>query len=252
MQSADGNLGGNATLYERMYCHGMATFALSEAYAMTGDERLQPAVKAAIRYTLAAQNKSTGGWRYQPGDAGDMSQFGWQAMALKSAHLGGIPLPSSAQESMRRFLKSVSSGTYGGLGSYRPGHPTSRPMTAELLVCRQFLGLTPDDPAAREAGNMLLQELPGHGPANVYYWYYGTLGMYQLQGEYWRLWNAALQAELLSSQRRNGPLAGSWNPDSVWGPHGGRAYSTALSTLCLEVYYRFLPLYVAHGAGQPK
>ena len=35
-----------------MYSHGMATLAMSEAYAMTGDKRLQPAVQAAINYTL--------------------------------------------------------------------------------------------------------------------------------------------------------------------------------------------------------
>jgi hypothetical protein len=252
VQAADGNLAGNAQLFERMYCHGMATFALSEAYAMTGDSRLLPAVQAAIQYTLAAQDRGTGGWRYQPGDPGDMSQFGWQAMALKSAALGGVKLPDQSRDLMRRFLNSVSTGRHGGLAGYRPGHPASRPMTAEHLVCLQFMGLDPSDPTAREAGEFLLKELPGRADANVYYWYYGTLGMYQLQGEYWRRWNAALQDELLGTQRRDGKLAGSWDPDSVWGAYGGRAYSTALSTLCLEVYYRFLPLHVAHAGPQQR
>jgi hypothetical protein len=246
-QAADGNLSGAATLYERMYCHGMAGFALSEAYAMTGDERLQPAVNAAVQYTLRALRPGAGGWRYQPGEPGDMSQFGWQAMALKSAQLGGIKIPDESRAEMRKFLDSVSSGRQGGLAGYRPGHPATRPMTAEALVCRQFIGQAQDDPKSREAGEFLLKELPGAGERNVYYWYYGTLGMYQLQGEYWRAWNGALQASLLASQRRDGGLAGSWDPDSVWGGYGGRAFSTALSALCLEVYYRFLPLYAAHG-----
>ena len=251
-QAADGNLAGKAAFYERMYCHGMAAFALSEAFAMTGDTRLQPAVQAAIRYTIAAQHTGSGGWRYQPGDPGDMSQFGWQAMALKSAALGGIPIPTETRNRMRLFLGSVTSGRNGGLAGYRPGHPATRPMTAEALVARQFMGLAPDDPTAIEAGDQLLKELPGRGPTNVYYWYYGTLGMYQLQGDYWRQWNAALQEELLATQRHDGNLAGSWDPDKIWGPHGGRAFSTALSTLCLEVYYRFLPLYVAHGSSQTR
>lgn len=250
-QAADGNLAGRATLFERMYCHGMAAFALSEAYAMTSDERLQPAVRAAVHYTLSSQDRATGGWRYQPHDPGDMSQFGWQAMALKSAALGSIAMPNDSRDLMRRFLKSVATGRQGGLAGYRPGHPASRPMTAEHLVCLQFMGLEPDDPVAREAGDYLLSELPGQGEPNVYYWYYGTLGMYQLQGDYWRRWNAALQAQLLATQRRDAKRAGSWDPDSVWGAYGGRAYSTALSTLCLEVYYRFLPLYVAHGGQKP-
>jgi hypothetical protein len=47
----------------------------------------------------------------------------------------------------------------------------------------------------------------------------------------------------VADQRTDGDFAGSWNPRSPWGDYGGRVFSTAVSTLCLEVYYRFLPLY---------
>ena len=125
-------------------------------------------------------------------------------------------------------------------------------MTAEALVCRQFLEI-PDTPASLgEASEELLKELPGTGVTNHYYWYYGTLSLYQLQGEAWRQWNDALQRSLLNSQRTDGTLAGSWDPDPVWGGCGGRVYSTSLSTLCLEVYYRFLPLYVGAVEGKTR
>ena len=113
---------------------------------------------------------------------------------------------------MVRFLKSVSSGTHGGLASYRPRERATRAMTAEALVCRQFLGMTRDNPAANEAGDYLLTELPSNEPINLYYWYYGTLGTYQLQGEHWRKWNAALQKTLLDRQVTRGAAAGSWDP----------------------------------------
>jgi hypothetical protein len=109
-----------------------------------------------------------------------------------------------------------------------------------------------EHPAGREAGDFLLQELPGQSKANLYYWYYGTLAMYQLQGSHWSRWNEALRAALLPSQIQEGPLAGSWDPDGVWGGYGGRVYSTALSALCLEVYYRFLPLYREAGAPETR
>ena len=34
-QCADGGLGGDGIVYEYMYCHAMAAFALGEAYGMT-------------------------------------------------------------------------------------------------------------------------------------------------------------------------------------------------------------------------
>ena len=250
MQGANGSIFGEATQYEQMYCHAMATFALGEAYAMTGDQRLQPALRRAVGYCVSAQDAASGGWRYEPGQSGDTSQLGWQVMALKSAELGGLKMPEETRQGMIRFLKSVASGKSGGLASYRPGQRESRAMTAEALVCRQFLGMSRDNPAGAEAGDYLLTEVPGHGTTNLYYWYYATLGMYQLQGPRWERWNEALQSNLLGTQRSDGAFKGSWDPDPLWGAYGGRVYSTALSALCLEVYYRFLPLYV-EAAGRP-
>ncbi len=246
-QGKDGNLAGESETYAYMYCHGMATFALCEAYAMSGDKRLEGPAKAAINYTLGGQIKATGGWRYRqiesPGEQGDTSQLGWQWMSLKSAEMADIDVPPAAREGVARFLGIVSSGASGGKASYRLGERPTRTMTAEALVCREFLGMPRENPAAEEAANFVLEELPGAGKINMYYWYYATLGMYQLQGPKWDRWNQAMQNTLVPKQRTDGEAAGSWDPECIWGGYGGRVYSTAMSALCLEVYYRYLPVY---------
>ncbi len=249
-QTADGNLAGQAGLFAAMYCHGMATFALGEAYAISGDERLEGAVRRAVAYTLDGQHPTTGGWRYQRGDLGDTSQLGWQVMALKSAEVGGITIPEGTWQRVQQFLSRVSSGQYGGLAAYRPGHGPSRAMTAEALVCRQLLGSSPNNPVEGEAVRFLLEEPPwvdreGQERMNFYYWYYATLALYPRQDAVWERWNAALQQALLETQLPGGPDAGSWSPNTVWGGYGGRVYTTALATLCLEVYYRYLPTWEA-------
>jgi hypothetical protein len=251
VQDAEGCLAATTNRYERMYCHAMATCALSEAFAMTSDARLQPAVRKALDYTIRAQDRVTGGWRYQPNDPGDTSQLGWQLMALKSAELAGVPIPQSTRDGATRFLRSVAVGRSGGLACYQAVRPIpSRSMTAEALACRQFLGIVDPPVSYEEAASYLLQEAPGSSTTNYYYWYYATLALYQTQGDAWSRWNDALQPKLLAAQRHDGGLAGSWDPDPVWGGCGGRVYSTSLATLCLEVYYRFLPLYVDTAARQ--
>ena len=241
-QAADGNLAGPARKFAKMYCHGMASLALSEALAMTGDTRILPYVEKAVQFTVKAQHPISGGWRYQPGDMGDMSQFGWQVMALKSASLAGVPVPQKTREGMLHFLQRCEQGIHGGLASYQPGERPSRSMTAEALACRYFLDLAPDESLVNEAATYLMGEMPQSGIANEYYWYYATLALYQTQGPKWTSWNEALQRELLKRQRSDGHLAGSWDPDTVWGGYGGRVYTTAMATLSLEVYYRYLPL----------
>ncbi len=81
-QALDGDLSADCP-EQRMYVHGLATLALCEAYGMSQDPVIGEAASKAIRFIEKAQNETTGGWRYQPGDPGDTSVTGWQVMALK-------------------------------------------------------------------------------------------------------------------------------------------------------------------------
>jgi hypothetical protein len=251
-QRGDGFLGGNSTRYAQMYCHAIATYALAESLGMqtdrTMDDRLRKPLQKAVAYIVDSQSKKDGGWRYVTGQKSDMSMFGWQLMALKSAEIAGIKFPKSSQDLMIKFLKDRSMGKSKGLASYRILEapytlPPSASMTAEALFCKQIMGLARDNPQSVEAIDFLNQRVPTRQSEDIYYWYYGTLAMYQYGGADWRNWNDSLRDYLVQDQRTTDHAAGSWDPKSPWGQYGGRVFSTALSTLCLEVYYRFLPLY---------
>jgi hypothetical protein len=228
----------------RMYCHSIALLALAEAHAMTRDPILREALLTSAQYTINAQDPRGGGWRYRPGESGDLSLFGWKAMALRSVQRSGIEVPSIVNQRMLRFIDSCSTGK-GGLARYRPGEGAPSPtMTAEALACRLLLRFPLTLEARQEACELILRNLPGTQPDNVYYWYYATLALFQLQDHNWRTWNQALKARLLETQQpAYGDEPGSWDPDRMWGGYGGRVYSTAMSCLCLEVYYRYLPMY---------
>ncbi|MFN0054885.1 MAG: hypothetical protein ACKV0T_22165 [Planctomycetales bacterium] len=256
-QDADGYLGGRANKYARMYCHGMATIALGEAYGMTHDSALREPLTRAVEYVLQQQSQTDGGWRYSKTQTGDVSMFGWQLMALRSAHTAGIRVPRDKVIRARDFLeahagemKTRGLSRHGGLAAYRRDELPKPSMTAEALYCRQMLGKSRTDPAMGEAVDYLQQHLPRRSQQDLYYWYYGTLAMYHHGGEPWRKWNKAMRDNLVADQRTDGDLAGSWNPRHPWGDYGGRVFSTALSTLCLEVYYRFLPLYQMSSKGE--
>jgi hypothetical protein len=116
-------------------------------------------------------------------------------------------------------------------------------MTAEAFACRVFLNLESSPELTDEMSKFLLEEVPHEGKPDFYYWYYGSLAMFQLQDERWQKWNTALQRELISRQLAGEDLAGSYDLDEAWSGYGGRVYTTSMAALCLEVYYRYLPVY---------
>ena len=128
-----------------------------------------------------------------------------------------------------------------------------RAIAAEEVDLDAFLPRTPKD--VEELWQQVVQTAGTvknrGGDIGFYYWYYGTLGMFQMGGDYWKKWNEAIKPTLVNNQCKGGPLDGTAaDKDGSWDPifdqddtRSGRAYSTAVGALCLEVYYRYLPMY---------
>lgn len=230
-----GSLAGPSTsVYSATYSHGIAALAMCEAAAITQDASALVSAQRAMAYTKQMQIPATGGWRYTRYDRdGDLSQLGWQAMVLDAGHRAKLPVNAQAVKGIQRFLRSVRAGR-GGLASYRPREAPTRTMTAEALATRLLIGETVPKTEINEAESSLMQQLPGIGVDNYYYWYYATLALHQLQDDAWNQWNDALQRRLLSTQQPDG----SWSSNTVWGGYGGEIYTTSMAALCLETYYR--------------
>jgi hypothetical protein len=247
---ADGDLRGSET----MYSHGIATIALSEALGMTHDDRLEEPVRRAIAFIVGARNRDTdaGGWRYEPGQMGDTSVLGWQVMAMISGRRAGIEVDDAALRAARNWIDHVSLAQRPGRYAYQPGQRFTPSMTAEGLFVLQLIGVSREEPRMSGSVEYVLEHPPHWDDRpNTYYWYYATLALFQHQGDAWTRWNDALKQVLLAHQRTSGPAAGSWDPHDNWSRIGGRVYQTALCTLCLEVYYRYLPMYAATSAPKP-
>ena len=230
----------------QMYGQAIATAALCESYSLTGDERLLAPARRAVQFIVNSQT-SESGWRYAPRDENDTSVTGWQILALKSAQIAGIAVPDKTFQWTELWLDKVRQGHGGGLYSYKAGHAVTPVMTAEGAFCQLFTGEQTRTRGISESIAYLMNNLPAwdlqNRSVNMYYWYYATLAMYLSGAQEFEAWNAALTRALLQGRNTTGPAAGSWDPVCQLGTGGGRIYSTAVGALCLEVYYRFLPLY---------
>ena len=221
-----------------MYCHGVAATALCEAYAMTGDENMRSAAQKAVDYICWAQH-SGGGWRYYPGQPGDTTVFGWQMMALKSAYMAGLSVPSPVIELANRYLDSVQLGK-GAFYGYMTRARTPTPTAVGLLI-RMYLGWNQDDPRLARGVSFLMDEGPSR--KDMYFNYYATQVLHHYGGENWPKWNVPMRDYLIATQATTGHERGSWFFVDQHGVVGGRLYTTAVCIMILEVYYRHMPLY---------
>ncbi len=247
-QQADGRFFEKPVGTHQLYTHAQCTMALCELYAMTGDAAYYDAAQRAVDYCVKVQSPQ-GGWRYVPGEDSDTSVTGWFVMALQSARMGGIEVPSPVFEKIEEFLDSVSRGDQNGydVGSryaYRLRDGATLPLTAEGLLCRQYLGWPRNDPRLGAGVDYIVANLPAWDKRNVYYWYYATQVLHHMEGKEWRQWNEEMKVLLPAHQEKRGRERGSWDPKGDrWGDAGGRLYVTCLSIYVLEVYYRHLPMY---------
>ncbi|NND96029.1 MAG: hypothetical protein HKN47_01720 [Pirellulaceae bacterium] len=227
-----------------MYGHGIALMALGEALTMTRtadgkyETDLQQLVDRGAFFTVVAQHPN-GSWGYVPGSPGDTTLTGWQVLSLIAARRNGIELRSYTLPRAKEFLMSVKSEDEWSFG-YKgpPGEPTMNAIALTLLL---YLGQTPGYTPFDRA----LDQIAERGPAltNVYHDYYATLALHHARHRDWDRWNDRLRDHLVATQSQQGHESGSWHFKDKWGDVGGRLYTTAMCTMMLEVYYRYLPLY---------
>ena len=234
----DGDLRGQSPR-GNMYDHGIAGLALVEAYGVTKDPELKAPAQKAVMFIESAQH-TEGGWRYKPGEKGDLSVSGWIIMVLASAEMSGLRVQPAALDGARKFLDHVSAGKHGGAFGYtdKPGpNGATDAMNAVGFFCRQLLGLSNSSELAAEASQLI--DRKGLNVADLYYAYYGTLASNQQQGPAWQRWLTAMKEKLVAAQAEDG----SW---MATGPHGGAmgtVVATAFAALSLEAHYRYTPMY---------
>jgi hypothetical protein len=246
-----------------LYSHSIAALALCEAYGMTQDPQLREPAQKALDFIVQAQHPSRGGWRYTPGVGADTSVTGWMMMALKSGELAKLDVPDDTYQRIEQWLdRAQASPSQPHLYCYNPyapdtpeqrgGRQPTRTMTSVGLLMRLYSGWRRDNPDMARGAEYLLEYPPAVGSTlsprrDTYYWYYATQVMFHMGGRYWNAWNQRLHPLLVSSQIRDEPLSGSWDPlrpvPDRWAPFAGRLYVTTMNLLSLEVTYRYLPLY---------
>jgi hypothetical protein len=279
MQDADGLFFHEGVANHRMYSQAMATIAVGELYGMTQDKALREPVQRALQYAAKVQaddGQGGGGWRYHPGRDVDTSVTGWFVMAYQSARMAGLESYSPVLERVSAYLDHVERITPTGFtaGAQQPTDityfyrleeipeppqaiggvavPARDPttdtrmlaMTAEALLCRQYLGWDRNDPRMRAGVEKLLKYPIEWSEPRFYYWYYATQVLHHIGGKDWFEWNKSLREEIPAAQVKVGKERGSWDPaGDQYGYQGGRLYSTCFCTYMLEVYYRHLPIY---------
>jgi hypothetical protein len=221
-----------------MYAQGIATLALCEAYGMTRDPALRPVAQDAVNFICNVQHPR-GGWRYLPGQPGDTTVFGWQIMALKSASMAGLDVPSPVIELAMSYLDSVQSTQGATYGYQKPGRDPAP--TAIGLLARMYHGWRYQDPRL-DQGVLFLDSI-GPSLTDMYFNYYATQVLHHGEGPYWERWNERMRDHLVGTQATVGHERGSWHFSDQHGNVGGRLYTTAMCVMILEVYYRHMPLY---------
>ena len=271
VQDAEGCFG-NRSSGHYVYNHAIAALAMVEAYGMTGSAILRSPTQKALDFIAITRNPYFA-WRYgvKPGD-NDTSVTGWMMMALKSAKLinasdvkGGkapsLTYDEEAFEGIKAWVDKMTDPDTGRVGYQQRGTGPARTsdlqdrfpadrsesMTAVGMLARIFLGENPKTSDVIKKGADLCAKLapvwnPQDGSIDMYYWYYATLAMFQVGGEPWKKWEAAMKTGIIDQQRKDGDFCaykGSWDALDAWGADGGRVYSTACMAMCLEVWSRY-------------
>jgi hypothetical protein len=262
-----------------VYNHAVATLALVEAAALTGEARLREHAQRGIHWLEMARNAYYGwGYGIKQGEP-NTSVTTWMGTVLAcarmvNAHQAWEYAPALFhfdEDSLRggtRWIERATDEEDGRVGYRFRGRGPSRPdgqepsfptylseaPTAAATFLLVSLGRHPtQDPAIRRGAALVAGSPPTWddpptgegvrlGRIDMIHWHFGTLAMQKVGGTAWRDWEKALLEALLPHQRLDGDVCGvrgSWDPVDPWGAIGGRVYATAINALTLLSASRF-------------
>jgi hypothetical protein len=216
-----------------MYNHGFATLALAEAYGLTNDLRLGPALEKATMLIVSSQKSNPkGGWRYSPDSQdADSTISGAQLVALFAARNAGIKVPEETIEKGKAFLLTCQDSK-GGFG-YTNASGANLPRSAIGSLILSLAKDTTTD-AYRSSVEFLKENAQFGDQGHKYYsLYYTSQAMFRASPSMWNSWNFQNFKRLQSTQKDNG----SWNGNY------GQTFVTSAALLSLALNYRYLPIY---------
>jgi hypothetical protein len=232
------------------YAHGMAAYAISEAYGLTRIPALKPVMEKAIQVILDGQ-QSKGGWNYEydRGPRRDTSVAGWQIQALKAAYLAGAENEGikDAMDKSIEDLMSVHNAETGKFGYTDKGGGTDG-VNGIAILCLQLMGHGKEKEVRQGLQALKKADCDWSDPGSwaMYGWYYITQAKFHHGGSTWSAWNSKFARVLTKNQNSDGSWTAPGEEAKVH--HGketnyGPVYATTFGALTLQVYYRFLPTY---------
>lgn len=219
--------------------HGIVTWAVCEAYALTRIILLSDMSGKAIDVIIQAQ-KPSGMWNAdysKDNGADDVEASVWQILALKSAYMAGlkqVELRPVLQASRKAIALTIEPGISG---------KTSAP----AIYCEQIMGYG-DDRVTRLGlkaleGLTMNWEAPGYDNP-IYQWHFIHLANFSEGGKLWVEWNRICAPTLVTNQivesAKDEKECGYWISPGK-NERYGKIYSTTLCCMMLECYYRYLP-----------
>jgi hypothetical protein len=261
-QTSDGLLRGGGG--SQVYAHAIATYALAEAYTMTGNVLIREPLERAIRVIIRGQLANGGfpgpsgtpSYTYGGGGNSDNSVNAWHVQALKACviaaqvHKMNIPeLEPTLQKAMDGMLLNSRAAGNGGLGfGYTsPGDHAILTPAGGLALHLAGRGRAREARAAIQSINERHNQPPRWGQdtsggsygGQINAWYYAIQAIFHHNpdGRDFQRFNRGMAESLVTNQQQDGH----WECFSARGPSQGPVYNTTMAALSLMVYYRYLP-----------
>lgn len=254
----EGKLATNYTVNSWPYEHAIATYALGEAATFCKEGKIEipnlmAVTEKAGQYIIDNQHKN-GGWAYLYKSEGtdahtDVSVAGWQVQALKACSHTNIKF-KGLTSCIGKGLDYINNcqNENGGFGytSSKLGEAGYFTLTGVGMLCNQMWGKGARSEVSKGSKYVLDNSKFDYNTefCDLYGHYYESQAMMQVGGKDWNQYNDMFRDQLLNNQDADGSWktpGGGKKPRAVAASFvGDKFYRTALCTLMLEVYYRFL------------